>query len=295
MAHFRAVVPEDLPTDVLHYSEDRYEGVIVDADSLPSQRPEFRYKLDLSLQYWRTKSKRGIWLKLPIEKSEFIPEAVSKGFTFHHAEPTYAMMTTWLPAEESRLPQNATHQVGVGCIVINSEGRILLVQEKNGPLKGSGIWKLPTGLADPGEDISDAAIREVHEETGIHTEFEKILCFRQAHKIIFDKSDLFFICVLRPLSYEITIQEAEIFNADWLDPEILFEQKFFKSSPLYCFVNQIMRKEISANIQEYQQLNSASSTSESKVPGFTVQRMEIGFRPGTNALYFPESENPGSL
>ena len=36
-----------------------------------------------------------------------------------------------------------------------------------------------------------------------------IIC-RQSHKAFFDKSDLFFVCLQRPLSYEITKQDSEI-------------------------------------------------------------------------------------
>lgn len=48
---------------------------------------------------------------------------------------------------------------------MNEEGAVLAVQERSGPLKGTGIWKIPTGLLDKGEDIPDGAIREVLEET----------------------------------------------------------------------------------------------------------------------------------
>ncbi|PNX67570.1 nudix hydrolase 2-like protein, partial [Trifolium pratense] len=54
---------------------------------------------------------------------------------------------------------------------------VLVVQEKNGRFSGKGIWKLPTGAVDVGEDVCDAAIREVKEETGIDTEFVEVLAF----------------------------------------------------------------------------------------------------------------------
>ena len=61
------------------------------------------------------------------------------------------MMTKWLPTNRpDTLPPNASHQVGVGAIVVNSEGRVLVVQEANGPLKGQGVWKMPTGLVHAG-------------------------------------------------------------------------------------------------------------------------------------------------
>lgn len=33
---------------------------------------------------------------------------------------------------------------------------------------------------------------------------------RQSHKSFFDKSDLFFVCMLQPLSFDIQMQEREI-------------------------------------------------------------------------------------
>lgn len=56
-------------------------------------------------------------------------------------------------------------EVGIGAFVMNEDGAVLAVQERSGPLKGTGIWKIPTGLLDRGEDVPDGAIREVLEET----------------------------------------------------------------------------------------------------------------------------------
>ena len=62
-----------------------------------------------------------------------------------------------------------------------------------------GVWKLPTGLVNAGEDISDAAVREVLEETGIKASFEAVIAARQAHNlgVAHNKSDMFFFVALR--------------------------------------------------------------------------------------------------
>ena len=63
----------------------------------------------------------------------------------------YAMLTNWLPeGEENKLPPNASHQVGVGAFVMNERREVLVVQERSGPLRGKGVWKMPTGLVQVG-------------------------------------------------------------------------------------------------------------------------------------------------
>jgi len=64
----------------------------------------------------------------------------------------YVMMTKWLPTDApNTLPPNASHQVGVGAIVVNDQQQVLVVQEANGPLRGQGVWKMPTGLVHAGK------------------------------------------------------------------------------------------------------------------------------------------------
>ena len=58
--------------------------------------------------------------------------------------------------------------VGVGVIVFNSEDKILLVQRGQEP--NSGLWALPGGLVELGEELKTAAKREVKEECNIEVE-----------------------------------------------------------------------------------------------------------------------------
>ena len=53
----------------------------------------------------------------------------------------------------------------VSCLLVNSEGKILLVLRKNDPYKD--MWCLPMGFAEVDENIQQAALRELEEETNV--------------------------------------------------------------------------------------------------------------------------------
>lgn len=56
-------------------------------------------------------------------------------------------------------------KVGVGAVVRDAEGRLLLVRRGVPPARGR--WALPAGYVDADEDPREAAAREVLEETGL--------------------------------------------------------------------------------------------------------------------------------
>ncbi len=56
----------------------------------------------------------------------------------------------------------------VGVMLVNAEGKAFVGRRIDN--KEGDWWQMPQGGVDPGEDVADAAIRELAEETGITAE-----------------------------------------------------------------------------------------------------------------------------
>ncbi|XP_075084010.1 nudix hydrolase 10 isoform X1 [Nicotiana tabacum] len=283
---------------VFEADEDTYDGVKVQINELMDSN-HFVTMLRASISQWRKQGKRGVWIKLPIEHANLVNAAVKQGFWYHHAEPTYLMLVYWIPEIPHIIPANASHRIGIGALVMNDNGEVLVVQERNGAFKGTEVWKMPTGVVDEvnndisnplsywflincnkiftksnsfkqqGEDICDAAVREVQEETGIKAEFLELLAFRQSHKSFFGKSDLFFVCMLKPLSYKIQKQDSEIKGAQWMHMEEYAAQPFVKKHEMFNKIAEI-----------------CLAKKKNKYNGFSKELMTSAFSAKKSYLYF---------
>lgn len=60
--------------------------------------------------------------------------------------------------------------IGVGAVVFNDQGEILLI--KRGKAPNYGHWMVPGGTLEWGETLEECAVREVREETGVEIEIE---------------------------------------------------------------------------------------------------------------------------
>ncbi|XP_039254818.2 nucleoside diphosphate-linked moiety X motif 6-like [Styela clava] len=216
---------ENVAKDLLPYSEDRYRGIHVVIDREKKCNPKYHNHmlkiLDDSIAEWKLKGKTAVWIHVPIEKSAIIPSILYHGFKFHHAEDEYSSLSLWLHQDvETRIPIAASHQVGVGGCCIDDSGRMLVIQEKRRPVK---VWKIPGGFSYLGENFDNTAKREVYEETGIETEYQSIIGFRQKHNFpgAFGKSDLYVICRLTPITFKIRPCPREVQECKWIDIEEL--------------------------------------------------------------------------
>ena len=212
----------DEPT-LLPAGENPFGGVIPEPAALDRDPARFAARLQASMASWRDKGYRVVWLEISIDKAGLIPVAASAGFTFHHSSDDSLMMTARLE-EGAFIPAHASHYIGAGGVAINDRDELLVVSERyhRTPRRRSS-YKLPGGALHEGEHLVEGIVREVFEETGVRTEFDALVCFRHWHGYRYGKSDIYFVCRLRPLDERITIQEEEIAESRWMPVREYYE------------------------------------------------------------------------
>ncbi|XP_052279903.1 nucleoside diphosphate-linked moiety X motif 6-like isoform X2 [Dreissena polymorpha] len=204
---------------------DRYHGITVDVIQQiepTTSTANFYRVLETSVRQWRSEQVSAAWLKFPIHYSRYIEAAAGLGFEFHHAEGSTCLLKRWLREDrEDATPRFATHQLGVCGVVLREDtNELLMMQEKKTQFRN---WKFPGGLADLGEDIGAAAVREVQEETGIRTDFKSVIAYRQQHEhpSAFGRSDMYVVCRLAPSSFDIVPCDHEVLQCQWMSIKAL--------------------------------------------------------------------------
>jgi ADP-ribose pyrophosphatase YjhB (NUDIX family) len=191
-------------------------------DDLLFHPSNFSALLKNTVDALRGMEKSSVWVEVPMSRCGLIEVMEPLGFEFHHAQGKLSKLYLWLRRDvASKVPEFATHHLGVGAVVINSRNEILCIRELR---KNYMPWKVPTGLSERGESIAEAAEREVLEETGVRATFDSILSFRHTHGMAHGRSDIFFVCRLIPIEEDDQIpipipQACEIAEAKWLSLE----------------------------------------------------------------------------
>lgn len=131
----------------------------------------------------------------------------------------------WIPrggevtSQPSQREYPAEPRVAASALVLDQEGRVLLVRRGNEP--NYGLWSLPGGMVEPGERARDAAMRELEEECGIRAIPGSVVDVVDA--IVRDQYGRiryhYVIAVFRgqPRSTELS-PSSEVLEAKWIPP-----------------------------------------------------------------------------
>jgi ADP-ribose pyrophosphatase YjhB (NUDIX family) len=147
------------------------------------------------------------------------------------------------------MPAWSGHSVGVGGIVVNEQGQVLLVRQNYGASKDK--WILPGGYVERDELLTDAVRREVREETGIEAEVVGIVGVR--HRI--DNPNVYMIFLLRHVS-----------GAPMADGHEVTEARFWNVEDIQDSENVIALSQLAASRLGVNQVES-SVLKEMHVPG----------------------------
>jgi 8-oxo-dGTP pyrophosphatase MutT (NUDIX family) len=111
---------------------------------------------------------------------------------------------------------------GVTALVVDDRGFVLMVQRSD-----NGVWTLPSGISEPGEEMAAACAREVLEETGIVVEVEQLISIQTTGPVTYPNGDVtsfvdhFFGC--DPISGTAHVGDDESVAVGWFDPAELPE------------------------------------------------------------------------
>jgi ADP-ribose pyrophosphatase YjhB (NUDIX family) len=125
-------------------------------------------------------------------------------------EPT-TYVTEWMKHAERGTAGYVTPKIAVGAIVVNDENEILLIQRSD-----SGVWLYPTGWADVGYSAPEVVVKEVHEETGIDVEVERLIGVIDGMRLGVSRIPLYsllFLC--RAVGGTLTPHPLETLGAGW--------------------------------------------------------------------------------
>ena len=64
-------------------------------------------------------------------------------------------------------PTTLPYRPCVGVMLVNADGQVFVGQRIDGSSSEGDFWQMPQGGIDPGEDVREAGLRELHEETGV--------------------------------------------------------------------------------------------------------------------------------
>jgi len=205
---------------MLRLQEDLYNGLIIEKDSIADSVSEFKTSLIYLQKQAKEDEKNLLWLDLTTQQNQHIAIALELGFEFHNCEATRITLT-YQVVKNAYIPVPPSHTIGVGAVVINKKNELLMVRDRIH--NEHSIYKLPGGMVEHADKLSDGVIREVWEETGIEAKLIKMVSVLNSYPYRFNKSNMYIVFQLEALTTEINVIDThEIEEAIWMPLEEFF-------------------------------------------------------------------------
>lgn len=106
----------------------------------------------------------------------------------------------------------------VGAFIKNKKGELLFVTS----FKWKGVWSIPGGHVELGENLTDALRREVMEEVGLNVRVKRLISIEQAifpKSFIKKKHFIFFDFLCESSSDKVKIDKGEVQGYKWIRPK----------------------------------------------------------------------------
>ena len=142
---------------------------------------------------------------------EILHIAADIGIAAGHAYAADELVEEWMKLVARGVPGYQTPKVGIGAVVGNDRGEILLIQRAD-----SGLWLYPTGWADIGYSPAEVAVKEVREETGIVCVPERLIAVIDGLRAGFSRIPLYsLVFQCRAVGGELLAHPQECADVGW--------------------------------------------------------------------------------
>ncbi|MEU9236353.1 NUDIX hydrolase [Streptomyces subrutilus] len=109
---------------------------------------------------------------------------------------------------------------GVTAIVVDDDGRVLL-----GRRSDTGRWSVVGGIAEPGEQPAETAVREVYEETAVRCVPERVVLVQMLEPVTYPNGD---VCQFQDITFrcratggEACVNDSESLEVAWFEADAL--------------------------------------------------------------------------